>query len=54
MVTHYVEDYDGKRNDDAAAPLTLTPVVDEVTAKVVEPKSKPKTAKKTSRAQTKG
>jgi hypothetical protein len=55
MPTHYVEDYDGERNDDAVEPVVLSPVVDDaVTAKVVEPESKAKPAKKTSRAQTKG
>ena len=58
MPTYYVEDYDGKRNDDAVAPVVLSPVVSDgnssaVEAKVVEPESKPRTAKKTSRAQTK-
>lgn len=52
MPTHYVEDYDGERNDDAAEPVVLSPVWD-VQAKVVEPESKPKAAKKTARAQTK-
>jgi hypothetical protein len=55
MVTHYVEDYDGERNTDAAEPVVLAPVPDDApTAKVVEPESKPKAAKKTSRAKTKG
>ena len=54
MPTYYVEDYDGKRAADAVEPLTLNPVVsDEVEAKVIEPESAPKAAKKTSRAQTK-
>lgn len=53
--THYVEDYDGDRNDDAVERVVLAPVVDDgVTAKVVEPESKPKAAKKTSSAKTKG
>lgn len=53
MPTHYVEDYDGDRNDDAVAPVVLSPVQDDYVAKVVEPESAPKAAKKTSRAQTK-
>ena len=52
MPTYYVEDYDGERNDDAVEPVVLSPVWD-VEAKVVEAESKPKAAKKTSRAQTK-
>jgi hypothetical protein len=55
MPTFYVEDYDGDRNDDAVEPLTLAPVADDgVQAKVVEPESQPRSAKKTSRAKTKG
>ena len=54
MPTYYVEDYDGERNDDAVERVVLSPVTDEVQAKVVEPESKPKAAKKTSRAKTKG
>lgn len=54
MVTHYVEDYDGEKNADAAEPVVLAPVLEDVTAKVVEPESAPKAAKKTSRAKTKG
>ncbi len=53
MPTHYVEDYDGERNADAVEPVVLSPVVTDVEAKVVEPESKPKAAKKTARAQTK-
>lgn len=53
MVTHYVEDYDGEKNKDAAEPLALTPLQDGYTAKVVEPEEKPKAAKKTARAKTK-
>lgn len=54
MPTHYVEDYDGERNEDAVERVVLTPVVDDgVQAKVVEPEASPKPAKKTSRAQTK-
>ena len=45
MPTYYVEDYDGKRNDDAADRLELK-VVEEAPAEKPAPK-------KTSRAQTK-
>lgn len=54
MVTHYVEDYDGERNKDAAEPVVLNPVVGDIEAKVVEPEGKPAAAKKTSAAKTKG
>lgn len=56
MVTHYVEDFDGKRNSDAVDPApeeTPASFVEDVTAKVVEPESK-SAAKKTSSAKTKG
>ncbi|MGZ4530735.1 MAG: endonuclease VII domain-containing protein [Mycobacteriaceae bacterium] len=51
MPTYYVEDYDGERNDDAAEPLTLTPVAE---TKVVEAEAEKPAPKKTSRAKTKG
>lgn len=56
MPTHYVEDYDGERNSDAVdpAPAEVKALhVEDVTAKVVEPKASPRAAKKTSQAETK-
>ena len=55
--TYYTEDYDGERNSDAVEPVVLSPVVDDAPqaeAKVVERESKPKAAKKTAKAKTKG
>lgn len=36
MPTHYVEDYDGKKNDDAVEVVVLSPVVDDPTTKRVD------------------
>lgn len=57
MPTHYVEDYDGERNEDAVDRVVLSPVSDlddEVEAKVVEPAKAKKAAKKSATAETKG
>jgi hypothetical protein len=55
MPTYYVEDYDGKREKDAVGPApaeTDASFVEDVTAKVVEPRAKP-AAKKSAKATTK-
>lgn len=52
MPTYYVEDYDGKREDEAER--VVIPLPPDTEAKVVEAESAPAPAKKTSRAQTKG
>lgn len=54
--THYVEDYDGKRNSDAVdRPAEVdASFVEDVTAKVVTPAGDESSPKKTSRAKTKG
>ena len=57
MVTHYVEDYDGKRNADAVDPAPAeveASFVEDVTAKVVTPEGDKSAANKTSTAKTKG
>jgi hypothetical protein len=56
MVTHYVSDYDGKRNSDAVDHPAEAPAsfVEDVTAKVVAPEGEKSTPKKTATAKTKG
>lgn len=51
MPTYYVEDYDGKRNDDAVDRPEFSPVIE---AKVVEAEDEKPGPKKTSTAKTKG
>jgi hypothetical protein len=53
MPTYYAEDYDGKKNDDAVEPVTLSPVSDldskRVDAATVEDKAVKAPAKKTAK-----
>ena len=51
--THYVEDYDGERNDDAVERVVLSPVSD-LDAKVVTAEDEKREPRKSARARTKG
>jgi hypothetical protein len=54
MPTHYIEDYDGERNDDAVDRPEFTPVVDDAPeTKVVEAADKPAPKKAAVKAETK-
>ena len=53
MPTHYVEDYDGKRNDDAVEQVTLEPVFEDPTTKRVDVDSVEDKAVKASKKSTK-